>query len=240
MSHHTVSEVMTGRVVTVTEETPFKALAVLMARRRISALPVLGRAGRVTGVVTEADLLAKQESKDDPLARRLPWWRRWAHHGKARGLTARDVMTPRPATIAPGESVVAAARALDRRATGHLLVTWPGGELAGIVSRSDLLAVLTRPDRDIEDEITRDVFTTYLRTNPALVHVHVTGGVATLSGEVTEKSMIPAAVQMSGSVDGVVDVKDQLTYAVDDTIQPSAGLRAPALTALGGTAGRHR
>lgn len=55
-----------------------------------------------------------------------------------------------------------------------------------------------------------------------LVRVDVTEGMVTLAGEVEQKSMIPLAVRMSRSVDGVVDVADELTFAVDDTHLPPA------------------
>jgi hypothetical protein len=38
----------------------------------------------------------------------------------------------------------------------------------------------------------------------------------TLGGEVGSKSMIPLAVRLTHAVDGVVDVADKLTFAVDD------------------------
>lgn len=93
MSRRKVREVMTDDVVTATENTPFKELAVIMAGRGVSALSVLDAAGRVSGVVSEADLLPKEEFKEDPNARRLPWWRRSAEQDKAAGVTAKDVMT---------------------------------------------------------------------------------------------------------------------------------------------------
>lgn len=102
-------------------------------------------------------------------------------------VTAGEVMTRQAATIAPGASVVEAARTMDRAGTGQLLVTGPDGQLAGIISRGHLLRVLARSDQDMKDEIIRDVLTGYLHTNPALVHIQVTDGVVTLSGEVSAK-----------------------------------------------------
>ena len=102
----------------------------------------------------------------------------------------------------------------------RLPVTGPGARLEGIVSRCDVVRVFLRPDTEIRDEIIDEVFTDYLGTNPALVHVTVTEGVVTLAGEVGKKSMIPFAVRMSRSVDGVVDVADELTFTVDDTRLP--------------------
>jgi CBS domain-containing protein len=218
MSRRTVREVMTTPVVTVTENTPFKELAAIMLGRGVSALPVLGRSGQVSGLVREADLLPKEEVKEDPRARRLPRWRRWMRRAKASGVTAREVMTSPAPRIGLDASVVAAAREMDRSGAGHLLVARSGGELAGIVSRSDVMSVFLRADEDIRDEIVREVFTRYLATNPALVRVKVAEGVVTLSGEVENKTMIPVAVRMSESVDGVVAVNSGLTFAVDDTL----------------------
>lgn len=64
------------------------------------------------------------------------------------------------------------------------------------------------------------MFTSYLGTNPALVRASVTEAMVTLAGEVEKKSMILLAVRMSRSVDGVVDVADELTFAVDGTHLP--------------------
>ena len=220
MSHRTVGEVMTSDVVTTSADTPFKELAALMARRFVSALPLLDASGRLAGVVSEADLLPKQEFQDDPKARPLPWRRRWLWRARAAGTVAADLMTSPAVTIGAEESVVAAARLMERRKVKRVPVTSADGHLAGIVSRCDLVRVFLRPDSEIRDEIIREVFTDYLRTNPVLVRVDVTEGMVTLAGEVEKKSMIPLAVRMSRSVDGVVDVADELTFAVDDTHLP--------------------
>ena len=58
MSRRSVHDVMTPQVVTVTEDTSFKKLVAVLAGRHVGAVPVLGRAGRVAGLVREADLLA--------------------------------------------------------------------------------------------------------------------------------------------------------------------------------------
>ena len=50
MSHRTVDEVMTSDVVATSLDSPFKELAALMARRGVSALPVLDASGRLAGV----------------------------------------------------------------------------------------------------------------------------------------------------------------------------------------------
>jgi CBS-domain-containing membrane protein len=57
-----VREVMTQDVVTVDEHASFKEVATLLTERRVSALPVLDGEGRVVGIVSEADLILKEES----------------------------------------------------------------------------------------------------------------------------------------------------------------------------------
>jgi CBS domain-containing protein len=48
--------------------------------------------------------------------------------------------------------------------------------------------------------------------------VDVVGGVVTLTGEVSRRSMVPVAVRLAERVDGVVEVVDQLTYRRDDSV----------------------
>jgi acetoin utilization protein AcuB len=55
LSKVTVSQVMTGNVLTVTEDTPIEQAARIMADNKIGGLPVL-RAGHVVGIITETDL----------------------------------------------------------------------------------------------------------------------------------------------------------------------------------------
>ena len=86
MKHRKVRDVMT-RAVTVTTSTRFKDLARMVAGRGIGALPVLGRHGAVVGVVSEADLLAKEEFQHDPGSRSAVRHRR-VLRAKAAGDTA--------------------------------------------------------------------------------------------------------------------------------------------------------
>jgi osmotically-inducible protein OsmY len=44
----------------------------------------------------------------------------------------------------------------------------------------------------------------------------------TLEGQVEKKTMIPLAVGLTQSVDGVVSVVDRLTFATDNTHLPKA------------------
>jgi CBS domain-containing protein len=61
MNNTLVRDVMTTEVVAVEPSTPFKEIAARLVLHRISAVPVLDADRRVLGVVTEADLLLKEE-----------------------------------------------------------------------------------------------------------------------------------------------------------------------------------
>lgn len=176
--------------------------------------------GRVAGIVSQTDLLRKSEYQEDPDARRPPL----SHHRvQADGLTAGDAMSTSAITVGPDASVVAAARALDRQHIGHLVVTEADGSVVGVISPRDLLKVYLRPDAEIREEIIADVIIGYLGTNPARVRVTVTEGIVHLSGEVEHKSMVPLAARMARAIDGVVEVRSDLVYAIDESRRPLAG-----------------
>jgi len=220
MTHRPIRAVMTAAVATVSPDTPFKALAAIMAEHGLTALPVLDSAGRVAGIVSESDLMRKEEYQDDPAAGRAPHSHQ--HRARAEGLTAGQVMSSPAITISPEASIVAGARAFDKARVSHLVVAEADGSLAGLVTPLDLLKVYLRADGEIRDEILREVITGYLGCDPGRAEVTVTDGIVTLAGEVEHKSMVPLAARMTRSVDGVVDVVNRLAYAVDDTRLPTA------------------
>ncbi len=55
LSKLTVSEVMTQKVITVTEDTPLEDAARIMVDNKIGGLPVM-RGGKIVGIITETDL----------------------------------------------------------------------------------------------------------------------------------------------------------------------------------------
>ncbi|MFG2030745.1 CBS domain-containing protein [Streptomyces sp. NPDC048825] len=218
MLHRLVGDLMTSAVVSVRRETGFKDIAEHLAEHDITAVPVVDDQSRPVGVVSEADLLRKQESQADPgghlaAAHLLP-----AERAKARGLTAEGLMTSPAVTARPQWSVVEAARAMARHHVKRLPVVDDAGRLVGIISRTDLLRVFLRRDLTIGEEITTDILTRTLGLSPGTVTVHVTDGRVTLSGTVPQESLIPIAVRLSESVDGVVDVTNHLRPETDTTV----------------------
>jgi len=220
MRHCTVRDVMTADAATATARTRFKDLADIMVREGITGVPVLGRRGEVVGLVSETDLLIKEELRpDQPEEPERHHYRR-ALRAKAAAETAGEVMTTHPVTVRPDATVAEAARLMDRQHANCLPVTDEAGKLLGTVGPRDLLKVFLRPDADIRSEIIEEVVERYLGTNPAMIKVDVTDGVVLLAGELGGKSMLPLIMSAVRAVDGVVDVEGQLSYAVDDTRRP--------------------
>lgn len=204
-SPYTVSDVMTHTVVAVGRDASFKEIVALIDQWKVSALPVLEGEGRVVGVVSEADLLAKEgvkgggEQAFDPVAR-----------AKAEGLTAGELMSAPAITVHADASVAEAARIMARRRVKRLPVVDAVGMLQGVVSRSDLLKVFLRPDEEIADEIVRSVLTKLPVTTP--LSVAVCDGVATLTGSAAERTYLPIVARAVQGVEGVVDVRLELTH----------------------------
>ncbi|WP_067461214.1 CBS domain-containing protein [Actinomadura macra] len=230
MERRTVEDVMTTEVVTVTEDTPFIEIVETLADHCIGAVPVLSGDGRVTGIVTEADLLHKQYKSDppdtEPRLDRLRHRRARAKvHAKADAVDARGLMTSPAVTIAPRTPVAEAARLLVSRGFKRAPVVDDGGRLKGIVARRDLLSVFQRSDDAIRGEIIREVLVCRLWQDPSEIKVRVEEGVVHLHGKMELKSLIPVVVRMTAATEGVVDVVAELDYDHDDT-HPTAYPRA--------------
>ncbi|MFL4909958.1 CBS domain-containing protein [Streptomyces sp. MMS24-I2-30] len=211
-SPHRVSDVMTHAVVAVGRAAPFKDVVERMARWKVSALPVVVGDGRVIGVVSEADLLPKEEFRDaDP--DRFVQQRRLADLAKAGALTAGELMSTPAVTVRADATLAEAARIMALRHVKRLPVVTAEGVLDGVVSRGDLLKVFLRRDNDLADEIRRDVLDPLFPSPVEPVHITVAEGVATLTGRVPDATRIPLAVRLVRGVEGVVSVDCRLTAA---------------------------
>ncbi|GII95510.1 CBS domain-containing protein [Sinosporangium siamense] len=217
-----VEHVMTRDVVHVSRGTLFKDVAETLIEHGISSVPVLDGEGRVVGVISEADLMRKAEFKqqyygDDyrPALRA-----RFRHlvdheggtHTKSRGETAGDLMTTPAVVTTQDISVVSAARVMDKHGVKRLPVINADGRLIGIVSRRDLIKVFLRDDESIKADVIRELPPRAV----AEIDVAVEDGVVTLAGETETSSEAIFAVRQAQNVDGVVALRDTLTYRVDD------------------------
>jgi len=214
----TIKDVMTDQVVAVRRDASFKEMASRLRAFRVSAFPVIDENRRVIGVVSEADLLAKEALADDhagiPAA--ITGILHHKDHQKAEGLTAGDLMTHPAVTVRPEDSVEHAARLMYTLQVKRLPVVDQGGYLVGIVSRTDLLAVFDRTDEEIHAEIVNDVILREFLIDPAMFMVSVENGVVTVKGNPETADLGHNLVTRIRQVQGVVAVRDMLAYPPND------------------------
>ena len=150
-----VKDVMTTRVIWVKHDASFKEMAARLRENRVSAFPVLDDEGKVIGVVSEADLLTKEalDGGYDGMPGMITGLLRRKEQGKARGITAADLMTHPAVTVGPGDSIEKATKLMYKRKVKRLPVIDGDGRLTGIVSLADVLSVFDRSDDEIRGEI---------------------------------------------------------------------------------------
>ncbi|MCX4673002.1 CBS domain-containing protein [Streptomyces sp. NBC_01381] len=199
-SPHTVSDVMTHTVIAVGRDAPFKEIVELFDQWKVSALPVLEGEGRVIGVVSEADLLAKEEQRDTDGSVGEP-----VERAKADAVTAGELMSAPVVTVHADAPLAEAARIMARRRVKRLPVTDTVGILQGVVSRSDLLKVFLRPDEELAAEIRRTVVDQVPTASE--VTVVVADGVVTLGGTLHNTILVPVLARAARAVEGVVDIR---------------------------------
>jgi CBS domain-containing protein len=219
MREPTVESVMTTQVFTARPNTTFKDLVALMSEHKVSGLPVVATDGSPVGVVSEADMLVKQEHRGGtrPLfgrGRRARWL-------KATGRTARELMTAPAVTIGVDATVTAAARLLAAKNIRRLCVVDADGVLAGVVSRRDVIGTFLRADDEIRADIEEHVFKRGMWLFPGSLTVTVTDGMATVDGSVERRTTAQIAGQLTASVPGVVAVHNSVRYELDDTVTSS-------------------
>lgn len=206
----TVADVMTRKVVAVRPGADFKEIVTAMDRWKVTAVPVVEGEGRVVGVVSEADLLRKEEFHDHRLGL-VEQMRRLDATAKAGSRRAEDLMTSPAVTVTAGTSLPEAARLMATHRVKRLPVVDESGVVQGIVSRSDLLKVFLRTDEELAAEVRRDVVEEVFPLSRHQVAVRVDSGVVTLSGRIRDGTLIPLAARLARGVEGVVDVRCELT-----------------------------
>jgi len=138
-----VAELMSIDPVTIGADEPAHAAEQLMAERRVSGLPVIDRAGKLVGVVSQTDIVRAHAAGQSLAA--------WP------GLAVRHLMTVPAITIRIDESLVDAARRMEDRHVHRLVVVAADDETpVGVVSTLDLVGSLAdclelREARELHD-----------------------------------------------------------------------------------------
>ena len=204
---------MTRDVVAVAPDASLKEVARLLVENRISGVPVCDADGIVLGVVSEADILRKEEGITSDLPRPVAWLVRRldGELGKVEAQTAAEAMTRPALTIRPSQQAADAARLMVDHKINRVPVV-AGGKLAGIVSRADLVRAFTRSDEELEQEIRDDVLFRTLLLVPEDFRLSVSGGRVAIRGHVEAEGDAAILVRCIRRIPGVLDVHADLDW----------------------------
>jgi len=121
-----------------------------------------------------------------------------------------EAMTSPAVTIAPERSVADAATLMLDLSIDRLPVV-QGGQLVGIVTRSNLVRAFTRRDDEIAEEIRSAGVLQRLWVDPAQVDVTVEDGNVVLAGAVDTPELADSLVAFVERTPGVVSVESRLS-----------------------------
>ena len=189
-----VCEVMTSPAITVLESAAVKDAIQLLERHSIAALPVVDDSGRLVGVVSEADVIREmvvpdQRAHERPIRLTTP-----PFHSRVA-----DIMSNRALTVTSETELAQAAELMTTTIVKSLPVV-DKEEVVGVISRRDIIRLLSREDPRIEaeiDELVRQTGQDWL--------VDVTDGIAIVDGPSDDRQRELARVLVC-TVPGVVGV----------------------------------
>jgi CBS domain-containing protein len=110
-------DIMTHKVYTIYPEASVQEAAQLLSRKSISGVPVIDKDGKIIGIVTEADIIAKVNRE---------------------GLRVADIMSPEIIVVDEETRVGEIAMLLTERKIKRVPVM-RNGKLVGIVCRADIV-----------------------------------------------------------------------------------------------------
>jgi CBS-domain-containing membrane protein len=206
----TVKDVMSTHVIAVRQGASYKEMAAMLHEQRVSAFPLLDDDNKVIGVVSESDLLTK-EALEGTAPRALPSLTRQRVRRQVNGVTAADLMTKPPVTIGPDEPATQAARLMYSHRVKRLPVIGAHGRLIGIVTRSDVLSVFSRPDAEIRHQVARDLILDTFLCDPDKFVVTVKDGIVTIEGTPETTPIGRDIIDAVRHMEGVVAVRDRLS-----------------------------
>jgi CBS domain-containing protein len=176
----------------------------------VSGLPVVDADGHVVGVLSEADVIAKEVDRERRSGNALIRFLEGPPLDDGFDAVTVDEAMSSPAIVIRADRRVAdAATLMQAEGINRLPFVDIEGRLVGIVTRADLVRAFTRDDETIREEIMRGVLEE-LWIDPSRVTVTVANGIATLHGELESEAEVRAVAALARRVPGVVDVTSTL------------------------------
>jgi CBS domain-containing protein len=222
-----VSDVMTRKVLSVAPDETVEHAATLMLRHGISGLFVVDTQGTLAGVVTEGDLLRRDEIGTE---RHRPWWLRMLlspgkqalDFTRTHGRKVSDIMTAEVICVDVSTSLEEVVETMEKQRIKRVAVT-EKGHVVGVVARSDLLRALLSHEREKTPVPTaQDDRTVRANVLAALeaaswapmttLNVTVAKGVADVWGTITDADERRGICVIVENVPGVTAVHDHLVF----------------------------
>ena len=222
-----VSDVMTRKVLSVAPDDTVDNAVNLMLRHGISGLLVVDAQGTLAGVVTEGDLLRRDEIGTE---RHRPWWLRvLVSPGKqaldftrTHGRKVSDIMTPEVICVDVATPLEEVVETMEKQRVKRLAVT-EKGHVVGVIARSDLLRALLSHEREnVSTSTQQDDRTVRANILAALeaaswapmttLNVTVAKGVADVWGTITNADERRGICVIVENVPGVKEVHDHLVF----------------------------
>jgi CBS domain-containing protein len=212
-------------VVSVGADAPIDKGVRLMLDQELGGVPVVNTNGRLVGILTEGDLIARRIPR-----RSLRWWEvvlqdaetLAGEYRKAFGTRVDEVMTPTPVSVSPDaplEDVAAVMRAHGVR----MVPVVADDALVGVVRSADVIEGLADPaetgdvmasDVELEREMRRRMQQEpWLSTRNILVLAE--GGIVSLHGLVESPAEASALATMARAIPGCRGVEVQLLHRGD-------------------------
>lgn len=154
------SDVMTSPAITANPQSTLLEIVQLMLEHRISAIPIVDDQKMLVGLVSEGDLVRRQEIG---LEKKHSWWLSMFGNAtvladefaKSHGVTAEEVMTKSVFTCKEDTPLWKIADTLEKEKIKRVPIL-RNGCVVGIVSRANLLQALTLQQKMMLNQPTRE------------------------------------------------------------------------------------
>jgi len=219
------SDIMTPGVISADPDATVLQAARYMLQHHISGLPVVDKAGKLVGILSEGDFLRRCETGTD--RKRSRWLEFLMGPGKmaaeythTHGSKVSEVMTTAVHTVAEDTKLEDIVELMERRRIKRVPVM-RGNKVVGIVTRSNLMHAMVslartgakgaKDDATIRAKLLEEIKNEKWAL-ASMINVVVRGGVVELWGAIVDERQREALKVAAENIPGVKEVKDHLAW----------------------------
>ena len=130
-----ISDWMTREVISVEPDVSMMKVSKIMKEKHIRRLPVIDAGKKLLGIVTDRDIKEASPSKATTLDIHELYY-------LLSEIKVKDIMTKKPFTVLPEDTIERAALVMMEKRVGGLPVVDAQGKIVGIITESDIFKVL--------------------------------------------------------------------------------------------------